>query len=373
MPETIECGSKAEDVLHGNACKRSDTGGTFEEVDEKAFLLSDFLPEQLLSDFFRDLCSALGITFKVNSLTRTITLAYYDDIIADPTSVEFSDNISVAPTLTPESFNGYKIEYKAPSCQYINDYVKSLEGLTIKGTVNIFNQLPPGAAINDCYYVTSRKAWYIWNYDTELTVLNWIHHSFDHPLIQETIDENSEDQQFSMEMPLNTILMDYHHPVDGAGDKTINSGLRGWITPAWFTPCNFRLLPESSRSDDSLALLFYRGMVNDSNDETYPLGSNTVYDYDGNVIANQALTINGAHGIYETRLRRFIEFMLQSPGDYTFKKQLTPIEIANLDFFRWHKIQGVDYLLKEVRFNIRFDHITTAEITAIRRNMEPTI
>ena len=42
------------------------------------------------------------------------------------------------------------------------------------------------------YYVTTRHAFYCWNYDNELSILNWIIYSFDFPMEMNDIDADSE-------------------------------------------------------------------------------------------------------------------------------------------------------------------------------------
>ena len=158
--------------------------------------------------------------------------------------------------------------------------------------------------------------------------------------------------------------MNFWHPVKGRGDLTISNLGRGWITPAWITPCNFTLLPEDLQSDPQYTLLFYRGLVNDYNDDKFPLASNDVYDYDGNIIAALALRLDTDYGVYNKLLRNFIDFVLNSPGDYTFFKKMSVAEIATLNLFKWHNAFETDWLIKEIRFNIKYDTISTAQIIA---------
>ncbi|MGE4567884.1 MAG: hypothetical protein AB7C90_01705 [Bacteroidales bacterium] len=339
--------------------------------EDTPIYLSEFVPEEPLSDFFRNICSALGIAFKVDSTRRKITFKFIEDIMTDSTAVEFSQNISAKPVLQTVKYSGYSAKYTAIDCDYLKKYVKSLDGITQKGSVALVNDLSAisDPEINDGYYVTTRHAWYIWNYDPELGILNWIFHTFGFALEIKDIDEESEEEPFTLENKINTSLMDYFDPVDGNGDKTISAPPRDWHVPLVHHAGNFRQLPETYRGDYIQGLLLYCGKYNDSNGHPYPFATNSVYDFAGTRIANLGMTLDGDYGIFNKKLKKFVEFMLASPGDFVFNKHLSPLELANLDFFRWHRIHGTDFLLKEVRFNIRRDHISTAEITAIRRNI----
>jgi hypothetical protein len=335
--------------------------------------LNECMPEEPLSDFLKNITMALGLTFKVDSTRRKIEFQFIDDIITKPGAIEFSDNVIGKPLLQNKSYSGYSVKYTPVDCDYLKKYVKTLDGLTIKGSVTIINDLSgiTDPQINDCYYVTTRHAWYVWNYDPEMGVLNWVFHSFDFALEVKDIDENSENEPFTIENKLNTVLMDYWHPIDGNGDKTISAPMRDWHVPLVHHAGNFKQLPEAYRGDHLQALLFYWGRYLDSNGDNYPFASNDVYDYAGNRITDQGLRLESVYGIFNNKLKRFVDFVLKSPGDFIINKQLTPLEIAQLDFFEWHRVHGVDFLLKEVRFNIREDHISTSEIIAVRRNMDP--
>lgn len=331
--------------------------------------LNDFIPDIPIADFLRDVCSQLGVTFAINSVTKTITFELIDNIMADKTKVPFHLDLITKPELDVINYSGMSISYEKVSCDYIEKYVKSLENINIKGTVTNIGALGgiQNPEINDAYYVTTRHAFYCWNYDNELSILNWIIYSFDFPMEMNDIDADSEFDPYSLTLKINTILMNFWHPVKGRGDLTISNLGRGWITPAWITPCNFTLLPEDLQSDPQYTLLFYRGLVNDYNDDKFPLASNDVYDYDGNIIAALALRLDTDYGVYNKLLRNFIDFVLNSPGDYTFFKKMSVAEIATLNLFKWHNAFETDWLIKEIRFNIKYDTISTAQIIACRR------
>ena len=338
--------------------------------DSKPIMLLDFIPAMPLANFLRDLCKMFGLVFKVNTATRSITFAFLNDIIADTTSLDFSANVGAAYELTSENFTNFSISFTPAQCDYISNYVKSLEGLTIKGTVNLY--LPESGDINDAWYVILRRSWYVWQYDAEFGFYQWVFHSADFPLEITGVDPGSDEDQFKVEIPLNTLCMGSNFNDENAGmyDNTIGApSNRLWLVPMFWSPANFSQLPDSMKTEQASALLFYRGLYNDSNSESYPLATNDVYDYAGNKItgADLALRLDGQYGIHEKKWKKFIEWRLQSPGEYKFYKYLSLAEIANFDFFKWHKIFGVDYLLKEVRFNITQHNISIAEIVAHRR------
>ncbi|MBE0663719.1 MAG: hypothetical protein IH597_14790 [Bacteroidales bacterium] len=333
-------------------------------------LLKTFLPDAEIRDFLRNICSTLGIVFKVNNLLRTITFAHIDDIINDTGSIEFSNNIVSVPRLSAEDFEGYIMRTTPPKCNYIGSFQKSLDGITIKGEVSLWNNLPStGNEVNDAFFVRRWRAWFIWNYDPDFGVYNWIFHSIDYSKEVSSFDPEEEDKALKLELPLAAPAAFVYHPEYPNTDPTIGGNSRGWHIPAYHHAGNFEILPEAYRSEPGFALVHYRGLQTDSNAANYPMASNDVNDYNNDKIsdANLGLRPDGQYGLYEKRWKNFIQWRLSSPGEYTIEKHLTPLEISNLDWFKWHKILGVDYLFKEIRFSIRNDHITVAEIIAYRR------
>ncbi len=339
--------------------------------DNAEVAINDFMPKQPLADFLKNVTNTLGIVFTVDSTRRNITFKFVNDIMLDQSAVDFSDGIVKIPEITFSTINGYKINFTPAQCDYLSKYVKSLEGLTIKGTVTILNQLSAitDQLINDCWYVSARHSWFVWNYDPEQGALNWVFHSFDFTLELKDTIENIEKEPYSVELNLNTVLMDYFDPILGNGDKTISAAMRDWHVPVQHIAGNFRQLPEAYKSEYFTALLNYLGMVNDSNSNPYPMGSNSVYNFAGSRIADLGLTLDGDYGLFEKKLKLFMQFITNSPGDYEFTKIMSPVQIANLNFLQWHNIHGVDYLIKEVRFNIFRDHISVPSFVAVRRNI----
>lgn len=335
-------------------------------------VLKDFLPESAILDFFRDICLLLGISFRVNNVTRTIEFRFIDQILSDNSSIDYSENIAGSPRIKPETLNGFLLKCAAPDCEHIRNNFKSLEGLNIKGVISQLNQAPmSGNHVNDAYFITLWKSWFIWNYDADQGAYNWIFHSIDH------CDEIKETNP---EPPGETLTLEHHAKVPAMfaykpppesyfGDITIGAGSRNWLIPAFVANGSFTTLPKSYQTNPGYALVSYWGLCQDSNGSNYPFASNDVFDYNGNKIpsANLALRPDGVYGLYEKKWKKFIQWRLASPGEFVIQKYLSPLEINNLDWFRWHKIHGVDYLLKEIRFNIHNDHISIAEISAHRR------
>ena len=81
---------------------------------------------------------------------------------------------------------------------------------------------------------------------------------------------------------------------------------------SWFLP----LIEEKGYSDlfkiyesYSLRLLFFRGLQNDSNGDTYPLATYSDKNYDGDEVGNYSLAIQGEKGLHQVWWKGFLELV----------------------------------------------------------------
>lgn len=342
---------------------------------KSSFNLADHVPDMTLGDFLRELCRFWGIVFQSNTITRKITFKWLQDIMDDTQPVDFSDDIASGLVLTPENYNGLSIKQTPgpASDTYMADNLKSLDGLSFKGSVLLWNDLPhDNNEINDCYLVTIWNAYYAWNYDTESGDLNWIFHSLNFFLeYRQEPDEDATGELFQMETQITPVMMnkgayeDKNICAPGYGEPDL--AWRRWLIPSTDQPGSFEGTLPDMQTDFNQSLLFYYGLKKDNHNNDYPFATNDAYDFSGNRIADLCLRLDGDYGIYKNKLQKFVEWRINNPGEFTFKKFISAKQLSELDFFKWYKILGVDYLLKEVRFSIRHDHISLSEIIAYRR------
>lgn len=342
------------------------------------FNLQDHVPDIQVSKYWINLCKLLGIAFDFKAHTKTLRLKYLKDIA---TSVEFADfpgTIITEPVLRADPYNGYRLKQNTEGDEFISKYFKSIDGLTLKGSVNIVNQL---SAItdqqpNDCYYVTSRKEFWYWNYDTELAIMNWIFFSKDFFFVKESIDEELGSNTYELATDINAIM-------DNGWPYTDNNICapdgRFWLIPKSEQPGNFDGLPDVFKADFSKSLLFYHGLRFDNQEMLYPLASSDIYDYAGNPVTFEAssgypaythglsLRWDGENGLYEKRYKHWLNVLMRSRGFWRLRAHLTPLQLSQIDWFTWYKGPGYKFMIKEIRFNIRHDKISEAELDILIR------
>jgi hypothetical protein len=110
----------------------------------------------------------------------------------------------------------------------------------------------------------------------------------------------------------------------------------------------------------------YETVVQVSNqDKLYPLGTNDVYDGQMNKIpeANLSLKWDGQYGIYERFAKEFITWFNTIAKPVTILMQPS-VEDLFTDFSMKKRINGVDYLIDEIRGEITGDKLSVAEVDA---------
>ncbi|MHC1775728.1 MAG: hypothetical protein AB9834_09975 [Lentimicrobium sp.] len=341
-------------------------------VPSYGFDLADHLPDMQLSEYWLNLCSLLGIAWEYRSSDKTLSLANLEDIMKDTAFIDFPGTVRPNPELQASFFNGYSLKQEHSNDSYIGDNFRSLDGLTLKGSVTFWNQLSgiTDQQINDCYYVTMRHEYYIWNYDKELGCLNWIFHSKDFFFTMGSSDPAQTEQPLEISSKLTPIMLNGYDLLD---HNLCAPTFRHWLIPVTHQAGNFEGLPDYFKSEFSTSLLFYRGLQYDSQGKLYPLGTPDVYNYAGERVVTEgheatlSLRWDGEFGLYNNRYNKWIDFRLKSPGTWEFRASMTPMQIAGISFLKWYTIQGHRYLIKEMNFNIYNDHISEVKLQAVSR------
>ena len=335
----------------------------------EGFNLADHVSDDLLSDYLTNLCKLFAIGLKYNSYTKTLEFKYLKDIISDRNAVLFPGVVISIPVLKASAYNGYILRQNITGDDYFSQSFKSLSGLTFKGVVSIWNLLPStGNQINDCYYISFWKEYWYYNYDPDAGILNWMFYSKN--FFAELKGDNNEDPLLDITTDVCAVMMNH-----GSHQDTCLSApdVRGWLVPKTMRAGNFDGLPDYFKADFARSLLFYRGMEFDSQDNLYPLGTNDVYNYDGvridkeNHTANLSLHWEGEYGLWLKRHKAWVEWMVANPGYFTIKAWLSPLQLSQIDWFKWYRLLGHDYLIREIRFNILDDRISECEIDLMRR------
>lgn len=120
---------------------------------------------------------------------------------------------------------------------------------------------------------------------------------------------------------------------------------RDWLLPKTLLPGTYQAqnyIP-GAMEEYKPRLLFYRGLRPDSNQDNYPLGSSSVYDFQGNQVGNYSLDWNSPFGLKEVWWKDWISF-LKNTRKQSFKLTLPPHTLKDFGMERPVLINGVKYL-----------------------------
>lgn len=331
------------------------------------FTLADLLPDTDIASFFMSVCKTLGIAFSYNPIENTISFRRINSVFSDRSSVAFSDNITSLPVLSSDQYDGYRLYYADAGDEFLKEKIQPLSEVNLKGSVDGYGDLPTdGNKAKDCFLVAELNEYYVWKYNTDTGYMSWSFYSLNYTTERKVFfDEDKDDPSlFEYVLPVPPCMM---IPASEQQDAQFGAPVRKWKIPVCLRPGYFDGLP---KPEANYSLLFYRAWRQDSNGDSYPLGSNDYTDYNNNDVTSYPLSLDlsdNENSHWKKNLERYTLWRAKTEGVYTFQKLISPAELGMIDMLRWHNINGVDYLIKEIRFNLSDKSKLLAEFDVVSR------
>lgn len=321
------------------------------------FNLTDHVPDIKQSDFINYVVWLTGFIPVVNNNNLTvdfIDIRYRHIESINNASEIFPGTIIGDPEIhvAPE-YKGIKYTMKAAgSDQYLNDRIKSLSTkMTYKGEVAGLTSLPSsGNEVNDYYKVTNDNSFYVWQYNPDIYALGWWFFSKDFPL-EYTEGEEPYLQISTGFSPVLTSLM-----------KDENLGApadRYWNIPVTWQPGILEGFPESLSAEYGIQVLRYMGLQADSLGDNYPMGSSWMKNYDGDTLTGIDLN---AESIFNNRFKEFLQWLAYDAKPVKLRALLTPAQLKGLNITKIQRYHNYSFLIKELKVNLLYDHLSIAEL-----------
>lgn len=319
--------------------------------------LSDHVPEIKQSDFLNWISMLTGFFPVVDNNTNTITFIDIKDknilktgnrAIAWPGILLPNPVVKVDP-----EYKGIKFELKKAGADKYLERIKELNPkLNYKGVVHSVAYLPPaGNKVNDLYLVTvPNNEYWVFQYNAETYTLTWCFFSENWPLIY----TEGEEPYLSITTELCPVL------TNKMPDETLGAPVnRTWLIPKTEQSGILEGFPDSLGSEYGLQVLYYKGMVNDSLSQPYPLGSSRLANYASNPDLSPDLS---ADGIYNERYKGFMKWLAYDAKPATYKTILTRSQLKSIKYGQVYAGDGFNFLLKELRINLQADGLSVAEV-----------
>lgn len=326
----------------------SGVGQVGENIFAKKIIYSNHMPDMLISDFVSAFFISFGIIPFFNHRMKTVELVLIRDILRSFKQIKFIENpIRNSIEVKPNDYSGIKFFFNwGSNDEYLQDNFKELI-YDIIAEINAKGQYPSTEEINVLVYIKNINQYYI--------------RAFNHQgyLVWQYFTDNGHEQVYDdgtkvINIDASPLLMTTEvNPITGSGY---------WLVPKTYAKGTSEAFNTGKYPFD-LRFFFWRGIQNFYVDLTYPMGSVTVYAYNGNKMGfNYEYKLNGQYGLINTWYSEYIEW-LQRRQPITFKIQLSLKEIAQLELSRKHRCLEWLYLMKKVEIPIGNRKVDPARIT----------
>ena len=329
----------------------------------------NIMPDISISDFLLGLQNLFNIAFIFKHSTKSVDIVSRNQVIFDTSYVDYTERTSPIPTIKNNSLSGYILKQTPDGGdEFANEQSGSIDPDLVKPAVNTFSDLPltTNSEAGDIRLVKDENKYYQIQ-GNDLGAYEWAELSWAFELIEGDSDNKWESimSTLLMEEVEDDIIIQAPEP-DPPPEYYDFLTQKTWLVPKTGQT-------KSSYPEFTPRLLFYRGIfegyISGENppgsiipDLHYPLGSSDVYDPNGDKIpsANYSLHWCGPYGLYENWWKKFISWYINTRKPVTFRRLFTAAEIRNLDFSKKHRIDGTDYLIKEIKIPVTEKEIMPA-------------
>jgi len=320
--------------------------------------LIDHVPAVTQSDFISWIARLTGSMPVVDNNACTITFV---DIrkkhLVSETNlpVDFPGKILEGTRVNFEtSYKGIRFEMKRPSPdKFIERMIKELHSkLVYKGDVEDGRFLPTeGNKVNDMYYGIRNNSYFVYQYDPETYTLTWTFFGLKFPLIYKEGEEPFLEVISELAPVVTRRIQD---------ESLMAPEWRIMYLPITEQAGTLEGFPDSFASECGNQVLYYKGMVNDSLGNPYPLGSSRRQDY-GNPDGPMYPDLN-ADSIFDNQYKEFLRWLAYDAKLVTFQVLLSPGQLQQLKFDQIYSGNGFIFLIKEIRVNLQYNGISIAEL-----------
>jgi hypothetical protein len=319
-----------------------------------SFNLQNHVPDWSVYEFLDQLCKLFGLGYEVNNEIRTITFNYVDDIVKSENYIDISEMLVSDPVvLFEKKIKGYRYKFEVPDNDKQFDEVKSMEGITVLGTVDTLGELPSTGQLNDAYFVNFFDAYMVWGYNPDTYQFGWVIHS--RHFVSE-VAAGSDHQE--VKTSLCPLLQ------REKADQLLTG--RVWTIPSSYQPGRFEGAPDTFQTNWQPSVVWYHGLKNDGSGNPYPFGSAGLKDHAGNTITDVpfALALDGENSIFEIKWKDYLNWRMNAKP-VQVKIQPTADFLRSFSFAKKVRFNGSNYLVAEIRGNIMSNGPDVFELTLL--------
>jgi hypothetical protein len=241
---------------------------------------------------------------------------------------------------------------------YTTEYIKSLSEFNIKGAKVSADDLPTtGNYPGDIRFVANMNMWCYWNDDTS----EW------KALSQNLMEKVIGDGETQIQVNASPVFI-RHKPYNPTTSAEMQQ-LMGWISQSGNAKISTKTV---SNPNFGIRLLFWRGLDADEVGAAYPLASYEPYNFNFDKNWNYSLQWETENGLINKWWKEYIRFW-NSTRMVTYRMILSAHELIMLDEREKIRIDGIDYLMKEMRISFSQNGIEKIEADLYMVNMRAQI
>lgn len=266
------------------------------------------IAHQTISSLITGLQNLLNVRFYFNHNTKSVKALDALEILNSTDFIDITDKIISGHQEEINEIDGFKLtqtvddtDETSKNFEEIDSFIEKFYG----GTVETINDLPSKYIGWKYYYIISEESFYIWDSITE----SW--------------GATSSPFRFMFFKPNQ--------------DLSIESGITSLLD---ISPQMVFTTSAIDYRDILIRLMFYKGYVEyASSGDYYPTAQNT---YNNKSLQHYLSTL------YLTRWKKYLDFILNARV-VTFKAQFSAADISSFDLSKKYRIDGIDYLIKEIK------------------------
>lgn len=331
-------------VIYNNVLADTGMYRNWEDIKPK-LRLNHHLPEISLEDFLNQLNDFLSASFFLDD--NRVHCVFWEDVLRDLSYTDLSDKLIQTQSLTPKAKDEklYTFNYTSPSGDQSWDLIQELSTANLKGKKSTFSQLPSNPVFADVYYVEEDHLYWTYEAISEdgANSEQWNIYSVNLFGIPHGNTELDFDHSFEV-----TPVFAYRHEIYVVFYQS--EEIQGVASYEFNIPTAHQELSSyrfnSSETTEELRLLIYHGLVNNS-----PYASHHNVNPSGATSCPFSLDINSKDSLFYKNRQNWNDFLNHSM-ESELELQLSWATLQDIDFKKRYRIDGIDFLFKQLEFDI---------------------
>jgi hypothetical protein len=294
----------------------------------------------------------------INERRKTVRFVKKSDVVNSHDYEDWTHLAVPGFRMLKSDYTGIKLQYQfGASDTFVDEEFQEFDITTAGTSVATFSaRAAAGGAVGTIRFVEDERRYYI-----KKDASTW--ELYSQPFQYTTIDDGLKT------ITLNMAPLFMYRGMDVYADTWLGpAAQRDWLVPKIKAAGYGYAYTLGERNDDTqlfneMRVMFYRGLKQDSEGDSYPLAASEEFDYNGNSAGSYSLRLSGTKGIANVWWSDYAEYRKNAkPVEMNFR--LTFEHLLNMSDY-WQKkvrINEINWRVSRVRVRLHKYHIGIAEV-----------